>query len=40
MPCYNAEHFISQSIESVISQTYQNWELIVTDDFSFDFSLH
>lgn len=36
MPCYNAERFIAQSIESVISQTYQNWELLITDDCSTD----
>ncbi len=36
MPCYNAERFISESIESVIAQSYQNWELVVTDDCSSD----
>lgn len=36
MPCYNAERFIAQSIESVIAQTYQNWELLITDDCSTD----
>lgn len=39
MPCYNAEHYISQSIESVLAQTYQNWELLITDDGSIDHSL-
>lgn len=36
MPMYNAETFLNQSIQSVISQTYQNWELLVVDDCSKD----
>ena len=36
MPAYNAEKYISQSIESVINQSYQNWELLITDDRSSD----
>jgi len=36
MPSYNAEDYIAESIESVIHQTYQNWELIITDDRSSD----
>lgn len=36
MPVYNGEKFISQSIESVISQTFSNWELIIIDDCSID----
>ena len=39
MPCYNAERFIAQSIESVLAQTYTNWELLITDDCSTDKSV-
>lgn len=35
-PAYNSERFIAETINSVISQTYQNWELIVVDDGSTD----
>lgn len=36
MPAYNAEKTIGAAIESVLSQTYQNFELIVVNDFSTD----
>lgn len=36
MPAYNAENLISDSINSVLSQTYKNFELIVIDDYSQD----
>lgn len=36
MPAYNGEAYIQQAIESVIAQTYPNWELIVVDDGSTD----
>ncbi len=36
MPCFNAESTISKSIESVINQSYKNWELIIIDDCSTD----
>ena len=36
MPVHNAETFLNQSIQSVIVQAYQNWELLVIDDCSND----
>lgn len=36
MPSYNAERFILDSINSVRNQTYQDWELLITDDQSKD----
>ena len=36
MPCYNMASYISDSIKSVISQTYPQWELLIVDDASTD----
>ncbi|MEG5171860.1 glycosyltransferase [Microcoleus sp. B3-D7] len=36
IPAYNADRYIAQAVESVISQTYKNWEIIVVDDGSTD----
>ena len=36
MPSYNTEKFVEMSINSVLSQTYEDWELIIIDDNSTD----
>ena len=34
MPYYNAAEYIKETIEAIISQTYEDWELIVVNDAS------
>lgn len=36
LPIYNGEKFMRHSIDSVIEQTYENWELLIIDDGSTD----
>ena len=36
MPSYNTSDFISETIKSVLNQTYANWELLIVDDCSTD----
>ena len=35
-PSYNSSQYIEKMIKSIISQTYNNWELLITDDCSTD----
>jgi len=38
-PSYNSKRFIKETIDSVLAQTYQDWEMIIVDDKSQDNSV-
>ena len=40
MNCYNGENYLDESLNSVINQTYKNWELIFYDNCSTDKSVN
>lgn len=38
-PCYNSEKFLQKTIQSVLNQTFTDWEWLITDDHSSDRSV-
>lgn len=36
VPCYNQDHFLDETLQSVFNQTYSNWECIIVNDGSID----
>ena len=36
VPCYNQAHFLGEALQSVLNQTYSNWECIIVNDGSPD----
>ena len=36
MPAYNSEKYVSEAIESIRNQSYENWELLIVEDGSTD----
>ena len=36
LPVYNGERFLRESIDSIIEQTFYDWELIIVNDCSID----
>ena len=40
MNCHNGEKYLPEAIESILNQTYKNWELIFWDNLSNDNSFN
>lgn len=36
VPCYNVEEYLAETVECILKQTYENWELLLVDDGSKD----
>lgn len=36
IPCYNSAHYVAQTLESILAQSYKNWECIIINDGSTD----
>ena len=36
MSCYNSENTVARAIQSVLNQTYQDFELVIVNDCSID----
>ena len=36
IPVYNRAHLVGRTIESVLAQTFQDWDLLIVDDGSTD----
>jgi glycosyltransferase involved in cell wall biosynthesis len=39
MPVFNVEKYIREAVDSVLAQTYENWQLVIVDDCSSDSTL-
>lgn len=39
IPCYNAEKYLAECLDSIINQTFKNWEIICVNDGSTDSTL-